>query len=63
MPTRNPFERDLDKNPANYAPLTPLSFIERAAYVYPQRISVIHGAARYTWKQGQIGRASCRERV
>jgi fatty-acyl-CoA synthase len=44
------YDRDLDKNPANYAPLTPLSFIERAAYVYPGRTSVVHGAQRYTWK-------------
>jgi fatty-acyl-CoA synthase len=47
----NPFETDLDKNAANYAPLTPLSFIERAAYVYPKRTSVIHGARRYTWQE------------
>jgi fatty-acyl-CoA synthase len=47
----NPFERDLDRNRANYAPLTPLSFIERAAQVYPERVSVIHGATRYTWKK------------
>ena len=43
------FDHNLDKNPANYAPLSPLSFLERAAYVYPQRTSVIHGAERYTW--------------
>jgi len=43
------FDHNLDKNPANYAPLTPLSFLERAAYVYPQRTSVIHGGERYTW--------------
>jgi len=43
------FDHNLAKNAANYAPLTPLSFLERAAYVYPQRTSVIHGAARYTW--------------
>ena len=47
----NPFETDLDKNPANHAPLTPLSFIERTAYVYPTRTSVIHGARRYTWAE------------
>ena len=45
--TTNPFETDLDKNPANHAPLTPLQFIERAAAVYPKRTSVIHGARRY----------------
>jgi len=43
------FDHNLEKNPANYAPLTPLSFLERAAYVYPQRISLIHGAQRYSW--------------
>jgi fatty-acyl-CoA synthase len=47
----NPYEQDLDKNPANYAPLTPLSFIERAAYVYPERVSVVHGERRFTWKE------------
>ncbi len=47
----NPFEQDLDKNPANYAPLTPLSFIERAAYVYPKRVAVVHGARRFTWAE------------
>jgi len=51
MTKRNPFEQDLDRNPANCAPLTPLSFLERAAYVYPERVSVIHGATRYTWKE------------
>jgi fatty-acyl-CoA synthase len=47
----HPYERDLDKNPANYAPLTPLSFIERSAYVYPERLAVVHGKERYTWKE------------
>ena len=47
----NPYEQQLDKNAANYAPLTPLSFLERAAYVYPSRVSVIHGAQRSTWRQ------------
>src|SRR5258706_1164871 len=47
----NPFEKDLDKNPANHAPLTPLGFIERTATIYPQRVAVIHGARRYTWQQ------------
>jgi 3-(methylthio)propionyl---CoA ligase len=47
----NPYEIDLDKSPANYAPLTPLGFIERAAYVYPERLSVVHGARRFTWAQ------------
>ena len=41
----------LDKNQANHTPLTPLTFIERAAYVYPDKPSVVHGSERYTWKQ------------
>jgi fatty-acyl-CoA synthase len=47
----NPFETDLDKNPANHAPLTPLGFVERAAYVYPGRTAVIHGKRRFTWSE------------
>ena len=47
----NLYEQDLDRNPANYAPLTPLSFIERAAYVYPDRLAVVHGRRRQTWKE------------
>ena len=36
---------------AHFTPLTPTSFLPRAAAVYPQRISLIHGALRQTWKQ------------
>ena len=53
----NPYETDLERNRANYAPLTPLSFIERAAYVYPQRLAVVHGTRRYTWAESY---ARCR---
>ncbi len=41
----------LDRNQANYTPLTPITFLERAAYVYPDRPSVVHGEWRTTWKQ------------
>ena len=51
MQKSSPYEQDLYRTPANYAPLTPLSFIERAASVYPQRAAVIHGARRFTWKE------------
>src|SRR5882672_2051525 len=51
MSGANPFETDLDKNPANYAPLTPLGFIERAAYVYTERTAVVHGRRRFTWAE------------
>jgi fatty-acyl-CoA synthase len=48
---RNIFEQDLPKTAANYAPLTPLSFLERAAHVYSDRPAVIHGSQRYTWRE------------
>ena len=47
----NAFETDLDRNAANYTPLTPLSLIARAAYVYPKQTAVIHGERRYTWAE------------
>ena len=47
----NPYNVALDRNPANYAPLSPLSFLEWAAYVYPKRPSVIHGERRMTWAE------------
>jgi fatty-acyl-CoA synthase len=47
----NPYEVDLDRNPANYAALTPVSFIAWTAEVHPARVSVIHGRRRYTWSQ------------
>ena len=42
----NPYETDLDRNPANYQPLTPLAHLARAAYVYPDHPAVIHGNLR-----------------
>ena len=47
----NPFETDLDRNAANYVPLTPLSFLERSASVFPERIAVVHGKRRYSWAE------------
>ena len=48
--TGNPaYLTGLDRNQANYAPLTPLTFLERAAYVFPTRLAVVHGAQRFTW--------------
>ena len=41
----------LDKNPANYVPLSPLSFLAKAAYVYPNQVATIHGDRRLTWKR------------
>ena len=45
------FEAGLGKTAANYSALTPLSFIERAASVYPTRLAVVHGDIRRTWKE------------
>ena len=44
----NPFDADLDKRPANYQPLTPLSLLARAAHVWPEHTAIIHGAERQT---------------
>ncbi|WP_119272100.1 acyl-CoA synthetase [Taklimakanibacter deserti] len=45
------FDRDLPKTPANYQPLTPLSFLARAGAVYPQHIAIIHGRQRVTYAE------------
>ncbi len=45
----SPYDLDLPRCDANFAPLTPLDFIARAAAVYPQRLAVVHGALRQTW--------------
>ncbi|HVK56412.1 MAG TPA: AMP-binding protein, partial [Burkholderiales bacterium] len=46
-----PYETGLDKNPANYVSLSPLSFLAKAAYVYPDYTATIHGDRRLSWKQ------------
>jgi len=43
------YDQDLPKTPANFAPMSPLSFIERTAEVYPQRLAVVHGELRQDW--------------
>ena len=45
----NPYALHLDQNAANFVPLTPLTFIERAAAVYPYKIAVVHGGVRRNW--------------
>ncbi|MBN9696442.1 MAG: acyl-CoA synthetase [Zoogloea sp.] len=47
----SPYDHGLDKCAANYVPLSPLSFLERTAQIYPDRLSVIHGARRFTWSE------------
>src|SRR6201987_4397042 len=47
----HPFETGLDRNPANYIPLTPVSFLTRAASAFANKIAVIDGERRYTYTQ------------
>ncbi len=43
------YDQDLPQTPANFAPMSPLSFIERTAEVYPTRLAVVHGTLRQDW--------------
>ncbi len=47
----NAYELDLGRNPANYVPLSPLGFLERAAAVYPDRTAVVYGDESYDWRE------------
>jgi len=51
MSIPSPLQIGLGKNPANYAPLTPLTLLEWSADVYPQQQSVVHGRRTFTWAQ------------
>ncbi|HEY1152575.1 MAG TPA: acyl-CoA synthetase [Pseudolabrys sp.] len=46
----SPYDTDLDRNPANFQPLTPLGFLERAASVYPDHTAIVHGALRRSYR-------------
>src|ERR1700721_4223771 len=41
----------LDKTPANYVPLTPLSFLARTAAIYPNHVSTVYEGRVFTWAQ------------
>jgi len=58
MSIANPYETDLDRNDANFVALSPLTFLERAASLYPERIATVHGAIRRTWGETY---ARCRQ--
>jgi fatty-acyl-CoA synthase len=49
--TNTIYDVGLDRNPANFQPLTPLSFLERAAAVFPQRTAIVHGARSLTYAE------------
>ena len=51
MTANHMYDQNLSRNAANYAPLSPLSFIERTAEVYPERLAIVHGELRQTWAQ------------
>ena len=52
------YDTDLPRTPANFAPMTPLAFIQRTAEVYPERLAIVHGDLRQTWAQTY---ARCRQ--
>jgi len=49
--TNSPYDLGLGKNPANFQPLTPLTFLARAASVFPDHPAVIHGQRRFTYAE------------
>ncbi len=57
MTRTSPYQIGLDKNAANHVPLSPLSFLGRAAAVFPERVALIHGELRQTWRDTE---ARCR---
>ena len=54
----HPYERDLDRRMANFQPLTPITFLERAAKIFPERCAIIHGESRTTYGEFY---ANCRK--
>src|SRR5690349_18110523 len=48
---QNPYDTDLDRNPANFQPLTPLKFLQRCAEVFPDRTAVIHGTRKTPYRE------------
>jgi fatty-acyl-CoA synthase len=49
--TRTAYDLDLDRNPANFQPLTPLTFLERAAAVFPDHTAIIHGRLHRSYRE------------
>jgi fatty-acyl-CoA synthase len=48
---KTPYDTDLGRNPANFQPLTPLGFLERAASVFPDHTAIIHGKLRRNYRE------------
>ncbi|MFX0544238.1 acyl-CoA synthetase [Roseovarius sp. S1116L3] len=49
--TPNPYDAGLERNPANYQPLTPLTFLDRAAQVFPDHTAMVHGPLRRSYAE------------
>lgn len=49
--SENPYNTGLDRTPANYQPLTPLGFLERAASVFPDHVAIVHGGLRRSYAE------------
>ena len=49
--SHSPFETNLDQCAANYAALTPISYLERSAFVYPNKVATVNGEVRRTWSE------------
>src|SRR3954449_11953956 len=49
--SKSPYDTDLDRNPANFQPLTPLTLLERAAAVFPDQPAIVHGARRWSYAE------------
>ena len=50
-PAPNPYNEGLDRNPANFQPLTPLTFLERAGTVFPEHTAIVHGSLRRSYAE------------
>jgi len=50
----NAYETDLDRNPANFQPLTPLTLLERAAFVFPDQLAIVHGPLRRNYREFDV---------
>jgi fatty-acyl-CoA synthase len=48
---KSPYETDLDRNPANFQPLTPLTLLQRAAQVFPDQLAIVHGPLRRNYRE------------
>src|SRR6478672_3453192 len=51
MSAQNQYSIGLDRNPANYVPLTPLSFLARSAAVYPDHVSTVYEGRSFAWAE------------